>query len=138
MLKYFVAIALFVMLVYTRFVNLPWGLPYPFHPDERNMAVAIERLNCEEITNWKLEIGSFDCFNPEFFAYGQLPLYVSYFGIQIWHGLKGLNTPTTFEEGIIALRIISAASSVLTALLLAKIIQLLLPQLKISRGTKQA
>ena len=27
------------LLVYSRFINLGWGLPYPMHPDERNMAM---------------------------------------------------------------------------------------------------
>jgi hypothetical protein len=42
-----ILIVLFLILIYTRFVNIGWGLPYPMHPDERNMAVAVQNLNCE-------------------------------------------------------------------------------------------
>ena len=63
--------SLFLVLVYSRFVGLDWGLPYPMHPDERNMATAIQSLNCG-ISNFK------ECFNPHFFAYGQFPLYLGY------------------------------------------------------------
>ncbi len=111
-----------IILVYTRFTNLGWGLPYPMHPDERNMAVAIQQLSCP--TNFNIQsIG--ECFNPHFFAYGQLPLYLAYGGIQAFHFIN--KTPAfqpTFEETTMALRIISALFSVLMVLLLEKIIVL--------------
>ena len=37
---------LFLVLIYTRVVGLNWGLPYPMHPDERNMANAITSMTC--------------------------------------------------------------------------------------------
>ncbi|MEK7177670.1 MAG: hypothetical protein AAB705_02485, partial [Patescibacteria group bacterium] len=61
------------LLVYSRFINLGWGLPYPMHPDERNMANAIQQLSCKVPISQLVE-----CFNPHFFAYGQLPLYLGY------------------------------------------------------------
>ena len=45
-IKRILFILLFAMLLYSRFVNLSWGLPYPMHPDERNMANAIQQLQC--------------------------------------------------------------------------------------------
>lgn len=39
---------LFLVLLSTRFVNLGWGLPYPMHPDERNMVDAITKLRCDD------------------------------------------------------------------------------------------
>ena len=42
-----IVIGLLSVLVYSRFVNLGWGLPYPMHPDERNMANAVHQLNCK-------------------------------------------------------------------------------------------
>ena len=86
------------ILVYSRFVNLGWGLPYPMHPDERNMVTAIQQLNCqspivelnlptsmsgnwEPVTSWVKIIKPLDllnCFNPRFFAYGQFPVYFGY------------------------------------------------------------
>ncbi|MFZ2025850.1 MAG: DUF192 domain-containing protein [Microgenomates group bacterium] len=117
-MKRFVVILLILILIYTRFVNLQWGLPYPMHPDERNMAVAIEQLNCD----FKSPISSFkltECFNPHFFAYGQLPLYLSYGGIQLFHLITGISTRSTFIEATSALRALSALSSLgLVAILL--------------------
>lgn len=110
MMKRFVVALLIFILIYTRFVNLGWGLPYPMHPDERNMAVAIEQLSCNftlQASNFKLT----ECFNPHFFAYGQLPLYLSYGGIQLFHLLTGSRAHPTFLEATLALRFLSAVSS---------------------------
>jgi hypothetical protein len=49
-----------------RFTNLNWGEPWWFHPDERNIASAVTRLY------WP------DQMDPEFFAYGSLPIYIIY------------------------------------------------------------
>lgn len=118
-----VFVFLAITLLYTRFVNLGWGLPYPMHPDERNMAVAIQQLHCDV-----LRVASFDfkdCLNPHFFAYGQFPLYMAYGGIQLFHTLFGITGPPTFIEATIALRVISAMSSVLLVFFLLKIVSLL-------------
>lgn len=119
MMKRFVVALLILIFVYTRFVNLHWGLPYPMHPDERNMAVAIEQLNC----NSKLT----ECFNPHFFAYGQLPLYLSYGGIQLFHLFSGGSGQPTFIEATIALRILSAVSSLGLIIFLLLLVRLVLP-----------
>ncbi len=50
-----------------RLYNLNWGSPYYFHPDERNIASAVTKLHFP------------DKLNPEFFAYGSLPIYTIYF-----------------------------------------------------------
>jgi len=109
-------IGLVLLLVYTRLTNVSWGLPFPMHPDERNMAVAISRLRCFnplDITN---------CFNPNFFAYGQLPLYLGYLLARIASFFKnGLDLPVTYTQAVISLRLISAFSSVLTVFTTAKI-----------------
>lgn len=75
---------------FVRFVGLSWGLPYHFHPDEWNMAAAITRLTLEN----KLD--------PQFYAYGQFPLYLARFSARIFK-----NTVTT-AEGIVFLRFWSA------------------------------
>ncbi|MBI2051615.1 glycosyltransferase family 39 protein, partial [Candidatus Roizmanbacteria bacterium] len=103
-LIFFLALLLF----YTRFVNLSWGLPYPLHPDERNMANAIQDLN-----------------NLHFFAYGQFPLYLGYGGVQIFKFFDGdLGTPIGFQEAVISLRILSALASVLTAIIVVRLVGL--------------
>ncbi len=87
--------------LYSRLVGVSWGLPYPMHPDERNMAVAVQSLKLSENLN------------PHFFAYGQLPLYIAYVFIQISNVVlfgKFANT-ISFESATIALRYISVLSS---------------------------
>ncbi len=136
------------ILIYSRFVNLGWGLPYPMHPDERNMVTAIQQLNCqppiiefnfptsmsgnwEPVTSWikiikPLDI--FNCFNPRFYAYGQFPLYLGYIVVFFLKFFDGdLGFPISFQEGAVALRVISAVSSVLNVFVLIKIIQLFYP-----------
>jgi len=109
----------FGLLFYTRFVNLDWSLPLPMHPDERNMANAIQSLNCE-ISNLR------ECFNPHFYAYGQLPLYIGYVLVYIMKFFgKDLLNPVGFSEAAISLRIISAFASVITVFILMKIISLI-------------
>lgn len=100
-MKRMVIVALVCAAFYTRLVGISWGLPYPMHPDERNMAVAVESLKLSEHLN------------PHFFAYGQLPLYLAYFFIQVSNiALRGAFTETiSFEFATIALRYISVLSS---------------------------
>ena len=43
-----------------------WGDSYFFHPDENNMVTAILQMDKDNL-------------NPNFFAYGQFPLYLTYF-----------------------------------------------------------
>lgn len=100
-----------IALIYTRFVNLSWGLPFPFHPDERNMAAALQQLGCKEFSKIS------ECFNPHFFAYGQFPLYVGYI-----LGLLGRFGGLTFENAVLILRFISAAASVITVLVMVKVV----------------
>ncbi len=109
--------SLFLVLVYSRFVGLDWGLPYPMHPDERNMATAIQSLNCG-ISNFK------ECFNPHFFAYGQFPLYLGYLIVYFLKFFDGdLGFPISFQEAVISLRIILAIASIINAFILLKIIK---------------
>jgi len=133
------------ILVYSRFVNLGWGLPYPMHPDERNMVTAIQQLSCqspifelnlptsmsgnwEPVTSWVKIIKPLDilnCFNPRFFAYGQLPLYFGYIVVFFLKFFDGdLGFPISFEEAAISLRIISALASIINVYILLKIIRL--------------
>ena len=118
-LKFPIFILLFVVLLYTRFINIGWGLPYPMHPDERNMANALQGLKCEFSIRQLA-----DCFNPHFFAYGQFPLYLSYVLIWISKGFKDFGKfLITFDEAVISLRIISAMVSVINVFILFKIIK---------------
>lgn len=114
---------LLFLLFYTRFVGLQWGLPYPFHPDERNMANALQSLKCE---NLRFNFYSLkECFNPSFFAYGQFPLYLGYFLIQVYRFVLGISALSIkFTEATVSLRVISAFSSVINCFVLLKIIDI--------------
>ena len=149
-----VVFVLLALLVYSRFVNLGWGLPYPMHPDERNMADAITRLRCDKPTELisgiityaprnvitYLTIGEFavpnpqvECLNPHFFAYGQLSLYIGYAiaqGIHLVGQLTG-SIPNVvkfnFGEAVMGLRLWSALASCLIPLVLLQILWKLNP-----------
>ncbi len=119
-----------IALFYTRLVNLGWGLPYPFHPDERNMAVAIQNLKCS-LENQQFQISTFlkECYNPHFFAYGQFPLYLGYGGILLFKFLQGdLGSSITLQEAILSLRFISAMASLINFIVILKIIKIISPQ----------
>lgn len=96
-------IAIIILLLYVRFVGLNWGLPYPFHPDERNMAIAVQDLQCDTL--------GADCLNPHFYAYGQLPLYIA----------RLFPNSSSFVGATMALRLISALSSLATVYILSKL-----------------
>ncbi len=112
-----------VLLFYTRFINLNWGLPYPMHPDERNMANTVQSLNC----NIKYQISNIkNCFNPHFFAYGQLPLYLGYLLTWVFKGYRNFGSLViTLEEAVISLRMISAIASIINVFVLMKIVNLI-------------
>lgn len=120
-MKKFTVVILLLLLFYTRFVGLDWGFPYPMHPDERNMAVAVEQMSCPSLSS------PLTCFNPHFFAYGQFPLYLAFGGVQLYHLIVGQQGQPTFLEATYALRIISALSSIFLVFVLLKIMELVFP-----------
>lgn len=122
------------LLVYSRFVNLGWGLPYPMHPDERNMTVAVQSFDCHiPITNnqfpnnFQFSIFNFpNCLNPHFFAYGQFPLYLGYILMMVYQlATKTFGQLITFNQAVMSLRIISAIASVINAIIIIKIINVI-------------
>lgn len=90
-----------------RVCNLNWGAPFYFHPDERNIASGITQLAFPHDLN------------PHFFAYGGLPIYLTYFSgveqnvIQAALG-REFTTKLTFENAILILRLFSALLSIVT------------------------
>ena len=108
--KRYHAIIILVVLagIFFRFYNLSWGSPFFFHPDERNIASSISQLSYP------------DKLNPNFFAYGSLPIYATYFiGVFvniIENFITGSSTSikiVSFENAILIGRTISAFFSVL-------------------------
>lgn len=97
-----------------RFYDLNWGAPHYFHPDERNIASSIHQLHALENLN------------PNFFAYGSIPIYITYgIGILMNHILY-FDTSNrdllhvTFEQAIIIGRVLSAFLSTTSLVLLYK------------------
>ncbi len=89
------------LLISTRFINLTWGFPYLFHPDERNIVISLGQLTCGNILNLQ------ECLNPNFFAYGQFFIYLGKF-FSFWsHSLS-------FLDLTLILRVLSAGFSILT------------------------
>lgn len=125
------------LLLYTRYVGLDWGLPFPMHPDERNMVIAIEQFQCPDGDEKKSDVPSDvlfssarswvqDCFHPHFFAYGQFPLYTGAILVKGYYLLQGrVSDAIHFEEGTLALRVLSATASVGAALFLLLLIRAL-------------
>jgi len=99
-------IIILLLALAVRFIGLTWCFPFTPHPDEFNMALAITRLNWGE----KL--------NPQFYAYGQFPLYLSYFSATVynqspWIGIKQISV----SEAIFFLRFWSAIAGIGTVYL---------------------
>ena len=54
--------------IFLRFYGIDWALPYIFHPDETRLLYAINDISWD---SWEtLDL------NPDFFAYGSLPIYL--------------------------------------------------------------
>jgi len=106
MIKVFLLLSLFL----TRFVGLNWGYPYLFHPDENNISSSLLQLSCRDLQTTGLS----ECFNPHFYAYGQLPIYLGRVVLSLLELF--FQTPENRAVGAsFALRLISALASVLTA-----------------------
>lgn len=134
-IRWFVFLFLLGILVYTRTINLSWGLPYPFQPDERNMIDGAMRMSCHLSD---LPDGTFieklrNCMNPSFYAYGQLPLFIGLF----LGGIVGVIQGYDILQGIryvdigIGLRLFSAGSSILTVGILFLLVKDILKDMKL-------
>ena len=95
---------LFVFLIALRFYGLDWALPHIFHPDETRLLYAVNDLDAN---HW----------NPKFFAYGSLPIYLLKIAqMAVDAMLARLNRPPA--DFFIIGRTISALFGSLTLLLL--------------------
>ncbi len=93
-----IIILLVIVCAFLSFVNLLWGAPFFFHPDERNIIYSITQLNFPTQLN------------PHFFAYGSMPMYITFFlGLAI---AKFRETSLTFDQALFMLRTISALLSI--------------------------
>lgn len=103
--------------IFFRYINLDWGAPYYFHPDERNIIYSVTKLDLTK------------SLNPDFFAYGSLQIYIIYFVSLIYEFIKnGVTNENTlfkipFETAILTSRNLSffySAASILVGYLIAR------------------
>lgn len=134
-MKKYIFVLIAAVLLYTRFVGLDWGLPFPMHPDERNMADAVVRLTCDASIQSLADFKN--CYNPQFFAYGQLPLYLAFVVIKIWQSgfaVIGEKVILNFPVATLGLRIVSATLSILLSYVMWKTYALLKDKIPESKG----
>ncbi len=132
-MKFRLALALILIVsIILRFYNLNWSRSIVWHPDERNMAAAIEQMRLPEkltdlpsclsqlsiVNSLPAQTGQLrPCnLNPHFFAYGGLPLYLSFAGSVFYKSVTHLEfvKQINFQEATMSLRILSALSSILS------------------------
>lgn len=90
-----------------RFYNLNWDQGHFFHPDERNIAMAVSRIHL------------FDQLNPHFFAYGSFPIYLYRLIGETFTALTGnLSWVSDWADINLIGRSVSALLSTLTILLI--------------------
>ncbi len=97
---------LFLFALSVRLFRVNWDQTHFFHPDERAIGFAVDRLSFSPLQ-----------LNPHFFAYGSLPLYL----IKVVTSLAGTFRESFrgYDSSIFVGREISAVLGALTALLLA-------------------
>jgi len=101
--SFIIFIIFLICLLFTRFYGLNWGNSFFFHPDENRDAVALSQMNLKNL-------------NPDFYAYGQFPLLLSFFSFQFGNFLinHSFITNLSFEQSIYILRFWSAIFSCLS------------------------
>ena len=97
-------VILFLFALSVRLYRVDWDQHHFFHPDERAIGFAVERLSFSPLQ-----------LNPHFFAYGSLPLYA----IKIATSIAGKFSKSMagYDSSIFAGRILSALWGAATALL---------------------
>jgi len=98
-------VAIVVFAAASRLVHLAWDQNHFFHPDERAVAFAVNRLSFKPL---KLD--------PDFFAYGSLPIYLA----KATSGVASLVDPqaNSYDGAILNGRRLSAIMGALTVFLL--------------------
>ena len=97
--------AILVFAAVVRLWNVAWDQNHSFHPDERAVAFAVQRLSL-----WPPRL------DPEFFAYGSLPIYL----VKLTTSLLSVVNPEASGYGSVILtgRRLSAVFGTLTVLLI--------------------
>ena len=98
-------IAIVLSAAVVRLAHIEWDQNHFFHPDERAVAFAVQRLSLQPLR-----------LDPDFFAYGSLPIYLA----KLTSSAVGLIDPgaTSYDGIIVNGRRLSAVMGALTVLLL--------------------
>ncbi len=96
--------------IFTRFYGLNWGFPHYFHPDENNMAMAVSQFSETNL-------------DPHFYAYGQFPLYLSFFIGKLF------NLSNSLANSIFSLRFLSAIFSTFSLYFLYLSVKIVFPKI---------
>lgn len=93
-----------------------WDGTYLFHPDERQILLVVDDLSFPWPPDWPLLFSPQSPWNPGFFAYGSLPIYL----LRIVASLAGLFNPdlATINSSFIVGRALSVAFDVGTVYLI--------------------
>ena len=97
-----ILVAILLLAAAARFADLDWDDGHAFHPDERAIVFAVQRLSFSPLR-----------LDPDFFAYGSLPLY----GLRAATSVLGLFRPALgddFASIVLIGRALSALAGVLT------------------------
>jgi 4-amino-4-deoxy-L-arabinose transferase-like glycosyltransferase len=97
---------LFLVAVFVRLYRVDWDQHHFFHPDERAIGFAVDRLSFKPLQ-----------LNPHFFAYGSVTLYVIKAATSVLGRFK--ESLHGYDSSIFAGRVISALLGALTAVVLA-------------------
>ncbi len=98
-------VAVILFAATARLANIEWDQKHFFHPDERAVVSAVQRLS---FSPWR--------WNPDFFAYGSLPIYIA----RVVAGVASYVDPSaaSYDGIIVNGRCQSAVFGVLTVMLL--------------------
>ncbi len=103
-----------------RVFGLSWDQGYNLHPDERMIVMVTEKIFLPSLSNWQTFFTSQSSFNPNFFAYGSLPIYLLKFTSTI-ASLFGGEKWTTYQYLPIVGRMISVLFDLGVVVLIFKI-----------------
>jgi len=95
-----------VLALFLRLYGLSWDRGYLFHPDERQILMVVDGISFPWPPNWSVLLSPKSPWNPKFFAYGSLPIYL----LRVCASLAGHYRPplATLESSYVVGRILSA------------------------------
>jgi len=74
--KHWVLLLIILIAAILRLYNLNWDNGFHLHPDERWITMVTNKVRLPKGDEWKLFLTPDSPYNPNFFAYGSLPIYL--------------------------------------------------------------